>query len=264
MTNVKLNHLVLLSVNDQEGKDNDSFVMEVNAQATDQLIHTSTEHVIYTDNSPFVEYWEFARSGDIWKLNLIKQATEDASMIEPKIADFAAKNNFFYDPDFGWLMMPNKGVIFGNGSFQYSDVNNHVIGKFKDKIIEIYTFIPKANDNFSLNYVVAQIVLPISYNDILVRRKRSMFNFGPWGLRRIRTESNDFDSKFCLWAHKDDQISSFELLAPDFMEQIYELPFELNIEIVDNFLYFYAKNRNGISYDVMLQILSKAFDSMKM
>ena len=36
------------------------------------------------------------------------------------------------------------------------------------------------------------------------------------------------------------------------------------IEIVDNFLYFYAKNRNGISYDVMLQILSKAFDSMKM
>jgi len=42
------------------------------------------------------------------------------------------------------------------------------------------------------------------------------------------------------------------------------LPFNLNIEIVGNFLYFYVPDRNSLSYDQMLQIISWAFDEMKM
>ena len=131
-------------------------------------------------------------------------------------------------------------------------------------MVEFYTFIPNPQAKMPVNYIVAQVVLPIRYRDILVRRKRRFFNFSPRGLRRIETESNDFNKTFCLWADPVDQVSSFELLAPDFMEKIYELPFELNIEIVDNFLYFYAKSRQGINYDTMLSILSDSFNEMKM
>jgi hypothetical protein len=111
--------------------------------------------------------------------------------------------------------------------------------------------------------VVAQAVIPKQYHDILVRRKRRFFNFGPRGLRRVQTESNDFEGRFCIWADPDDQVNSLELLTPNFMEKVYALPFELNIEVVGNFLYLYAKSRKDINYDQMLEILSWAFDEME-
>ncbi|MDE2031250.1 MAG: DUF3137 domain-containing protein [Patescibacteria group bacterium] len=264
MSAVSIHSLNILKVNDNTDNSRDSFVIEVNASAHDKLIDTSTQSTLYTDNSSFTEYWNFFKVDGIWKLGLIEQSTADFRMNEQQIIDFARNNKFFYDPDFGWLMMPNHGVIFSANNFKNSDINNHVIGLHKDKIVEFYTFIPNTNSNISSNYVVAQTILPISYKDILVRKKRTLFNFNPNGLRRIKTESNDFDRKFCLWANKEDQISSFELLSPDFMEKIYELPFELNIEIVGNFLYLYAKSRSNVSYDKMLEILSSAFDEMKM
>ena len=184
----------------------------------------------------------------------------------PAIVDFAKKNDFFYDPDFGWLMMPNKGVIFRKSNFKTSDINNHVIGYYRDKIVEFYTFQAFTGDNDSASssvYVVAQAILPINYKNILIKKKRRLFNFKPKGLRKIELESVEFNKKFCLWAHSDDQVSSFELLTPNFMEKIYNLPFEVNIEIVGSFLYFYTK-KNNILYDQMLEILSWAFDDMKM
>src|SRR5207245_9726486 len=51
------------------------------------------------------------------------------------------------------------------------------------------------------------------------------------------------------------------LLAPDFMEEIFKLPFELNIEIVGSFLYFYVKGRRNVDEQEMLRLLSRAFDS---
>lgn len=263
MQNVAIENISIIEAKDDVGEKNDSFIVEIIATANDSLIDIKLNKKLYADNSQFTEYWNFSRDGNIWKLNVIKQATENTKLVEKDIVDFAERNNFYFDPDFGWLMMPHRGVIFNQSNFKNSDINNHVIGYFKGKIVEFYTFIGNTDSKFSNNYFVSQTVLPISYNNILVRRKRKLFNFSPSGLRRIKTESNDFDKKFCLWAHKDDQISSFELLPPDFMEKIYELPFELNIEIVDNFLYFYSKDRSGINHDKMLEILSWAFDEME-
>jgi len=48
------------------------------------------------------------------------------------------------------------------------------------------------------------------------------------------------------------------------MEKIYGLPFELNIEVVDNVVYFFTKNRGADNYQQMLEVLSWAFDEMKM
>ena len=250
----------ILDAFDDSDDTKDRFTAVVSASAHDVLLDTETNTELYVDNSAFAEYWDFVRDGAEWKLDLIRQSTENASLAEPEIAEFARKHDFFYDPDFGWLMMPNKGVIFSASNFKTSDINNHVVGYYRDKIVEFYTFVPAQNGP---NYVVAQVALPIKYHDILVRRK-GWLNIGPRGLRRIETESNEFEAKFCLWAHPEDQISSFELLTPNFMEKVFELPFELNIEVVGSFLYLYAKGRTDIEYAKMLEILSWAFDEMKM
>lgn len=263
MENVSCTSVAILEATDELDNSKDRFVAEVHGKAKDILMDEKNSKRLYTDNNPFTELWEFIREGDIWKLNLIKQTTENKYLRENKIEEFSKRNGFFYDPDFGWLMMPNKGVIFNKTNFAISDINNHVIGYYRDKIIEFYTYIPSTGKYSEGNYIVAQTVIPRSYNDILVRRKRMLFNFGPFRLRRIKTESNEFDRKFCLWADKNDQVSSFELLTPNFMEKIYELPFELNIEVVGNFLYFYAKSRKDVDYDKMLEILSWAFDEME-
>lgn len=263
MSDVYLGSVVVWNLKDNEGVNNDSVTLEMSASANDQLVDLEYNEILYTDKEPFIEYWTFVRVGNEWKLNLIEQATEEKIMKEYSISDFAERNKFFYDADFGWLMMPLRGVVFRKGNLTVSDINNHVIGSFKGKIVEFYTFIPNPQSFSKKNYIVAQAILPIKYKDILVRRKRILFNFSPRGLRRIRTESNDFDRKFCLWAHPQDQISSFELLTPDFMVKIYDLPFELNIEIVDNVLYFYAESRKDIDYDVMLDLLGRAFDDME-
>ena len=262
VNNPILSSVVILEADDEIDNTKDNFTAEISAQANDQLIDLQTNSILMIENTPFKEYWNFLREGDKWKLNSIKQAAENEALIESSIVKFAENNNFFYDPDFGWLMMPNKGVIFRRSNFKTSDINNHVIGMFREKIVEFYTFRPNAGE-WSSNYLVAQTTLPVSYNDILVRRRRFLWNFSPRGLRYIETESNDFNKKFCLYAHPNDQINSFVLLAPDFMEEVYNLPFELNIEIVGNFLYFYVKNRKKVSENEMMRLLSKAFDSMK-
>ncbi len=260
MKDFKIHSLNIWGIEDNIGSEGDSFTMEVQAWANDSLIDTDSGQTLYSDINSFTEYWSFVREGTDWKLNLIKQATEDVLNTESKIVEFARRNNFYFDPDFGWLMMPNKGVVFRQNNFKTSDINNHVIGYLKGKIVEFYTFIP--GGKYSSNYLVAQTVLPVNYNDILVRRKRWFWNFASGGLRRIETESNDFNKKFCLYAHKNDQINSFVLLAPDFMEEVYNLTFELNIEIVGSFLYFYVKGRKNVNEDEMMRLLSKAFDSM--
>jgi len=248
---------------DENDNTKDNLTVQIRAQSEDILWNMKENKILFQDTSSFNEYWKFIRKGNEWVLDIITQETESEDLKENNISCFAQKNGFFYDPDFGWLMMPNKGNLFKKSNFLTSDINNHVVGYYKEKIVEFYTYIPKVKNRMN-NYLVAQTVLPISYNNILVRKKKNLwYNFSPRGLRRIKTESNEFDNKFCLYADTKDQINSFELLTPNFMEYIYNQPFELNIEIVDNFLYFYAKKGESINYDKMLEILSYAFEEMK-
>lgn len=262
VNNPKIIYMAILVANDMVNDAEDNFSVEIMAKANDVLEDTQNNKKLYEDNSAFREYWDFIREDGIWKLNLIRQQTENKLLFEKDIADFAKRNNFYYDPDFGWLMMPNVGVIFKKTNFQNSDINNHVIGYYRDKIVEFYTFIPNASQRASQNYLVAQAILPINYKNILIKKK-SWLSFTPKGLRKILLESNDFNKKFNLYAHKNDQVSSLELLSPNFMEKIYNLPYDLNIEIVGSFLYFYTRKRN-VSYDELLEIISWAFDEMKM
>lgn len=266
MENVQLSSTTIIGARDAVDNRLDNFTAEVKAMADDKLIDTETSLELYKDSSPWTEYWTFKKDKNQWKLDIIGQSTEDPSKKVPAIVDFSQKNNFYYDPDFGWLMMPNKGVIFSKSNFKTSDINNHVIGWYRDKIVEFYTFQATPGDDDSAGspvFVVAQAILPINYKDILVKKKK-LFNFSPKGLRKIELESVDFNKKFCLWADPQDSVSSFELLTPNFMEKIYALPFDTNIEVVGSFLYFYTKDVKKASYNKMLEILSWAFDEMKM
>jgi hypothetical protein len=264
MEDLILGQALVVGVIDEKDDAIDSFTVQIRATAKDTLLDTAADKPLFVDTRWFTEYWVFKREAGQWKLDLIKQSTEERSLVEPRIADFAARHGFYFDPDFGWLMMPNAGAIFRRTNFGLSDINNHVVGYYRDKIVEFYTYIPRtdAHPLFKKNYVVAQAILPINYRDILIRKRSWFLNPAPRGLRPISLESPDFNRKFFVCADPQDSVSSLELLTPNFMERIHGLPFNLNIEIVGNVLYFYTLDRRA-SYDQMLEIISWAFDEMR-
>lgn len=241
---------------------NQGYSIFFTASASDSLIDQKEGKSIYTDKSTFAEIWHFTKYDGKYVLEGIDQTTADTSKFNDGIASFAKANDFFYDPDFGWLMMPTRGAIFGPAGFGRADINNHVIGYHKDKIVEFYSYEPQAGTGMQ-PITVAQAILPKRYDDILVTEK-SWYGFKPKqkGLERVETESNEFNKKFAVWAAKPDQATSFELLATNFMERIYGLEFEINIEVVDNVLYLYSPGVNQ-NYKEMLEVLSWAFDEMK-
>lgn len=233
------------------------------ASSNDRLVDFSNGKDIFTDQSSFSEIWHFVKGGKKYLLDGITQTTEEASKYDKSIAGFAKDNGFYYDPDFGWLMMPTRGAIFGAQGFGSADINNHVVGYYEGKIVEFYSYEPTAGAGIK-PFVVAQAILPKKYNNILVTEK-SWYGFRPKakGLERVETESNEFNKKFAVWASKPEQATSFELLATNFMEKIYKQSYEINIEVVDNVLYIYSPSSN-IEYSEMLQVLSWAFEEMKM
>lgn len=263
MSNVTISDMYIVG-EEQPGETTQELTLQISASAHDVLMDTKNNKNLFIDNSGFTEYWHLVLDeAKNWRLDFITQETENKALVENSIALFADVNKFYFDADFGWLMMPNKGVLFNKTDFGRSDINNHVIGYFRNKIVEFYTYIPNTQSRLPDNYLIAQAILPKSYNDILIKKK-GFLNFSPWDLKKMQTESTDFNNKFVLFATPEDQINSLELLAPNFMEKIYNLPFELNIELVGNTLYFYTKDRGSENYPQMLEIISWAFDEMKM
>jgi len=265
MEDVRLISVIMQDAMDDANDAKDVFRAQIRAWAKDTIVDTETGNTLHRESSGFTEYWTFKREGGAWRLDLIEQDTESQAMKEGAIADFSARNGFYYDPDFGWLMMPDKGSLFSAANFGTSDINNHVIGYHREKIVEFYTYRPRVDEdgNSSENFVIAQAILPISHHDILVRRRKLLWNSAPKGMREVSLEWGDFNKKYFVCADPRDNVTSLELLNPKFMEKIHDLPFELNIEVVGNVLYLYTLDRSA-SYDRMLEVLSWAFDEMKL
>jgi hypothetical protein len=239
------------------------FSVFLTSKAEDRLVDLKEDTDIFVDNALFSETWHFVKKGQKYLLDGISQGTEDSSKFDKSISNFALHNGFYYDPDFGWLMMPTRGAIFSLSGFGRADINNHVIGYYKDKVVEFYSYEPSAGVGLK-PFVVAQAILPKRYDNILVTQK-SWYNFKPKSknLVKVETESNDFNKKFAVWSTKPEQATSFELLATNFMEKIYKQKYEINIEVVDNVLYLYSPSDN-VDYSEMLTVLSWAFEEMKM
>lgn len=262
MDGTKLLSANIVTVDDQADNQEDSFTVAIMARADDQLIDDNTGKMLSRDSSVFTEYWHFYRQGKDWLLGGISQSTEDASMLNPKLQAFATSNGFYYSPDWGWLLLPQRGQLFNSATFTNSDINNHVIGLYRNILVEFYDYLP--NKNLTTGYTIAQATLPKTYGDIVVRRSKSkVFGGKIKGLTKVETEWPDFNKKYEVFASDIERITSFELLNPIYMEKLEGLPYEVSIEVVDNVVYLFTTD-NQASFDDMLVVLKSAFDEMKL
>jgi hypothetical protein len=68
-----------------------------------------------------------------------------------------------------------------------------------------------------------------------------------------------------VFATDMDKVTSFELLNPKFMADLYDKNLKVEIEVVDNVVYLYSKvGANEVRYADMLDILKQAFRELKL
>lgn len=256
----------IMHFEDNPDTDNDIHTVEMAVDVHDVLRDTNDQTILFEKDLSTREYYKFRRSKSKWLFAGIDQATANPMMRNASLEAFAKENSYFYSIDWGHLLLPRRGQLFASGSFGVSDINNHVIGLYKDIIIQLYTYLPNPK-NAMQNYLITQTSVPKSYGDIVVRRKKGLFAGRPKGLRKIKMEWSDFNSRYEVFASDSELATSFELLHPKFMEQLQTLSFEINIEVVDNMVYLYAPENGTVNsdhYEEMLVILKAAFKEMRL
>lgn len=269
MEDVEIISSEIVNLNDSDDDSQDRFTVAFVARANDKLVEATSGNVLFTDKSDFTEYWDFERSGNTWLLAGITQNTMDLSTLNQQLAQFANQNKYFFNPDMGWLLIPKRGQLFGGAKFGTSDLNNHIIGLYNDKIIiQLYSYVENPNVN-SKPYTIAQATLTgKQYGEIVVRRRGGfrLFGGGIKGLEKVETEWPDFNKKYEVYATSYEQATSFELLNPSYMERLEALGYEVNIEVVDNVIYLYAPeiDTSVEVYQSMLDVLYEAFREMRL
>jgi len=257
---------MIVDLDDQADNNSDTVKVGLTAQADDKLINELTGEVIYKDGSEFTEYWRLKRQGNTWLLDGIDQATAAEWKKDVELERFALENGFFYSLDYGWLLIPSRGQIFNTARFGTSDINNHIIGLYNEYLLQLYTYDPVPGSAGS--YLIAQTNVPKSYGNIVVRRKHLTNFIKPRGLQKIAMEWGDFNKKYEVFASSAEGVTSFELLHPAFMVQLEALPFEVNIEVVDNVVYLYSNQPTdkvpSVRYRQMLDILREAYKQMRL
>lgn len=258
---------IITQAYDAADDSQDMFTIGFTAKANDQLIDTRTNTMLFQDNNSFTEFWHFIRSGNGWLFNGITQGTEDASKVRADIQNFAAQNGLYYSPDWGWLLLPVDGYLFGKGKFGISDINNHMIGFVNNVLTQAYTYEPNPTGNsYSADkYLVMQTNVPKTYGRILVRRKSKLINLPVGKLTHIKMEWGEFNDLYDVYASDLERVTSFELLNPAFMAVLRDLPFHVSIEVVDNVVYIFTKSGTDIShYAALYDVLLKAHKEMKL
>lgn len=253
----------IIDMHDDTYDEGDWFTVGFTAKATDKLNDETTGEMLFLDKSSFTEYWTFQRSGATWLLFDIAQQSADSFTYNSELRQLAQQNGYYYSLDMGWLFIPRRGQLFSEAKFGVSDINNHIVGKYNNQLlVQLYTYSQVEN---SKPYVIAQVNVPRKYGNIVVRRKKALRG-GIRGLEKVETEWPDFNKKYDVYASAPEQVTSFELLNPTYMEQLEALPFEVNIEVVDNIIYLYT-NERGTSLEVyqsMLDIVNKAFKELRL
>lgn len=271
MQNIVIKNIMPIESTDSKDNSQDSVTYYIEARAKDSIIETidGKESTLFTDSNTFSELWHMARDGNEWKLKSIEQTTANAYSQVNKIKEFAEANGMYYSLDWGWLLLPRQGVLFSKGAFGKSDINNHVIGAYKNLLIEIYTYIDRPTNDQNKNYVVAQVALPKRYGSIVVEAKESWTNDifrimpTPRGYKKVTLEWPDFNKRYRVSATDIEQVTAFELLHPVYMEKLFALPFKVSIEVVDNVVYLYSLD-NKADYTTMLNLLKDAFKEMRL
>lgn len=269
MTDLQISEIILTDAHDSADNQADRVSVGILAQANDRLIETATGKQLMVDNSEFGEQWNFVRDGNIWRLDSIDQETEESTMIIQSLKQFAAVNHMYFSPDWGKLLLPTRGELFKHG-FVGTDINNHIIGFWTgDLLVQLYTY-KFIVDNNQTNYLVGQVNVPKSYGGILIERNdEGIFSKrlkAPSGYKKVTLEWGDFNKRYRVYATDENQVTSFELLNPSFMAWLYDNNLKVNIEVVDNIIYLYAKISLGEQqrYAEMMEILQRSHKELKM
>lgn len=263
--NPMISEAQIIDMVDADDDTKDTVTIGFTAHANDLLIDARSDTTLYIDKNEFTEYWTLRRDGNDWRIAGIAQATENPLAKSGEIESFGRANSMYYSPDWGCLLLPTDGELFRKGAFGKSDINNHLIGTLNDTVVQLYTYNPNLTDTSVDPYIVAQISVPRTYGRIVVRR-RGMINTGIRGLQKIQMEWQQFNRTYDVFASNGEGATSFELLNPTFMEYLESLPMKLSIEVVDNTVYIYAKNKKISldSYTIMLEVLRRAHKEMRM
>ena len=233
----------------------------------DEVI-TDDDKKLYSQYVPSaVETWDFIYDGKNIKLAGISQPTESSPHLIRSLASFADQNKLFYSPDWGRYALPSRGLIFGGATMSVADINNHVIGKMGDLLIQLYTYAEYPGRALNSYYIVGQINVPKDYLGVIVKSKKFKTGKKPdKSYDKFEMEWNEFNDRYEVYAASRDALPAFELLNPKFMEFLYAKNPSYNLEVVDNVIYIYAPISavTEKDYEDMLEVLKKAFDELKM
>ena len=253
---------------------NENTKFPVNISATfsfsglDEVYDTNDNKKLYSAYaSSAIETWNFIYDGKTLKLAGISQPTESAPHLVKSLANFADQNNLFYSPDWGRYALPARGLIFGGASMKIADINNHVIGKWGDLLIQLYTYAETPGRTVGSYYIVGQINVPKEYLGVIVKSKKFKTGKKPSkSYEKFELEWNDFNDRYDVYAASRDALPAFELLNPKFMEYLYSKNPSYNLEVVDNVIYIYAPISTIAEkdYEDLLEVLKKAYDELKM
>lgn len=260
---------VIVSAHDSDNNDEDTFEVQIVGRADDQLYDDRSNKLLFRDKSSFTEYWRFTRHENNWLFDGIRQATQSApNTAGYRIEQFAHQNGLYYSADWGWLLLPSDGYLFDHGKFGTSDINNHTIGFVNNVLTQLYTYTPNPGSQGMSGvdqYLIVQTNVPKTYGRILVRRRSKFINWPVKGLTKVKMEWGEFNDMYDVYASDLERVTSFELLNPAFMAQLRDLPFEVNIEVVDNVVYLFTKGHSDVSiYTSLYDIVLKAHKEMKL
>ncbi len=261
VSNLKVHHVILNQPVNEKTALPVKLTVTFNFGGLDQVIDTTTGKILYSANVPTAEEtWTFIYDGTTLKLDGISQLTESAPHLIRSLATFASDNHLFYSPDWGRYALPSRGLIFGGSSMKISDINNHIIGKWGDNLIQLYTYAETPGLPSSY-YLVGQINVPKEYLGVIVESKKYKTKKRPdKSYEKFEMEWPDFNKRYGVYAAKRDALPAFELLNPKFMEYLYDKKLNYNLEVVDNIIYIFA-NIQSITekdYAELLDILSYA------
>ena len=262
ISEISIEEALISHVHDSQDNSQDTFTIGFTAKANDVLVDNDTQQALFTDKTPFTEYWTFVRSGSTWLIDGISQATADMAAYNNEIASFAQQSGYKYSVDMGCLFIPKRGQLFGGAKFGKSDINNHVVGMYKNILVQLYTYSKMEGEKTK---VIAQVNVPKNYGNIVVRRKKAL-QFKISGLQKVETEWTAFNDKYEVFATSTEQATSFELLNPKYMEQLEALPFKVNIEVVDNVIYLYVDEIGADAnvYAQMYSLVQSAFVELRL
>lgn len=233
---------------------------------TDGIMDTKSNHIIHSDKARGVtEYWDFVYNGKALLLDGITQSTESTPHLVDSIAEFAKEKQLFYSPDWGRLALPTEGLIFNGWGLTSADVNNHVVGRWGDCLIQMYTYSLTPTNPLSY-YLVGQINVPKSYEGVIIEAKKAKLRMAkPETYEAFKMEWEDFNRHYKVYAASKDALPAFELLNPAFMERLYERDLPYNLEVKGNTICIFAKVRNAKkeNYAEMLEVLTEAYKELK-